>query len=87
MEAILEKDDIKTESIFKWAEREFHEEINYTDSFTITPIGMINDDSNSVGRVHIGLALLIKGSSNTISIKSELTNGTTSNIKRTRKLL
>lgn len=68
--------DIQTDDIYAWAEREFHEEIHYTDSFAkIESIGILNDDSNDVGRVHIGLVLLLHGNSSDIGIKSELASG------------
>ncbi len=68
--------DMLTNDIYAWAEREFHEEINYTHSLTkIEPIGILNDDSNDVGRVHVGLVLLLHGDSSTINIKSELASG------------
>lgn len=62
-------------TLFDWARREFHEEIAYQDAMTITPLGILNDDSNAVGQVHLGLVLLIQGTSDTISIKSELKSG------------
>ena len=71
----VRQEDLKNNSIIDWAQREFYEEINYNDPFSIEPIGLLNDDSNAVGQVHVGLVLLIKGTSNAISIKSELTNG------------
>ena len=62
-------------SIFDWAQREFHEEVAYSGSITMTPLGILNDDSNAVGQVHAGLVLLINGSSDEISIRSELKGG------------
>ncbi len=61
--------------IFNWANREFHEEVNYDGSFTIEPLGILNDDSNAVGKVHIGFVFLLHGNSDQISIKSELKSG------------
>lgn len=71
----IRHEDMDTDSIFDWARREFHEEINYSDDFTFKPIGLLNDDSNDVGKVHIGFVFLLEGTSSTISIKSELTEG------------
>jgi predicted NUDIX family phosphoesterase len=71
----IRKEDMQTDSLFDWARREFHEEVNYTDSFEIEPLGMLNDDSNAVGQVHIGFVFLLKGSSSNISVKSELKSG------------
>lgn len=71
----LRKEDLKSASVFDWAQREFNEEINYTNPFTIELLGMINDDSNEVGQVHLGLVMVVTGSTKNISIKSELKNG------------
>ena len=62
-------------SIYDWAKREFHEEVSYAGTLTIEPIGIINDDSNDVGKVHIGFAFLLHGDSPDIAIKSELKSG------------
>ncbi len=71
----IRQEDMQKKSIFAWAEREFHEEINYQGNLTIEPLGALNDDSNDVGKVHLGLVLLLHGDSDRISIKSELKNG------------
>lgn len=62
-------------SIFDWAHREFHEEIDYTGKLTIQTLGLLNDDSNAVGRVHLGLVLLVTGDTSNISVRSELKGG------------
>lgn len=69
-------EDMNTDSIFEWAKREFHEEVNYNGNLQIETIGILNDDTNAVGQVHIGLVLLLKGNGPTISVKSELKSGT-----------
>ncbi len=61
--------------LFSWARREFEEEVAYTGNLEILPIGVLNDDSNSVGQVHLGLVLLLSGDCADISVKSELKNG------------
>lgn len=71
----IRQEDLTSNSIFEWAQREFHEEVNYHDAFTITPLGILNDDSNPVGQVHVGFVLLVKGSTDAISVKSELKSG------------
>ena len=71
-------------SIFAWAEREFKEEVNYSGTFTITSLGILNDDSNEVGKVHVGFVLLITGDSADISIKSELKSGTLMTLEQCR---
>ena len=72
---IRQEDMTDTTSLFEWARREFKEEVNYTGSLTITPLGMLNDDTNEVGKVHVGFVLLLHGDSDQISIKSELKSG------------
>jgi predicted NUDIX family phosphoesterase len=72
----IRQEDMTSNSIIDWARREFHEEVNYADDFTIEPLGILNDDSNAVGQVHIGFVFLLHGKSPTISIKSELKSGT-----------
>lgn len=72
----VRQEDLSTESIIDWARREFDEEINFNGTYTIHPLGILNDDSNPVGQVHLGFVMLLKGSSDAISIKSELKNGT-----------
>lgn len=71
----IRKEDMQGKSLFDWALREFHEEINYEGSLDPQPLGIINDDSTDVGKVHIGFAFLLKGNSDQISIKSELKSG------------
>lgn len=61
--------------LFAWAKREFQEEVAYTGNLEIFPVGVLNDDSNSVGQVHIGLVLMLIGDSSDISVKSELKSG------------
>ena len=72
----IRQEDMQQQPIFTWAQREFHEEINYQDNLTIKPFGILNDDSNAVGKVHLGLVLLLHGDSDNITIKSELKSGT-----------
>lgn len=71
----VRQEDMVTNSLFEWAQREFHEEVNYHDKLTIKPIGILNDDSNDVGKVHAGLVLLATGSTDHINVKSELESG------------
>ena len=71
----IRKEDMEGKSIFDWARREFHEEVHYQGDFTIKPLGILNDDSNGVGKVHIGFVFLLEGNSPEISVKSELQSG------------
>lgn len=72
---IRQEDLQEGSSLFDWARREFHEEISYHGNLTIESLGIINDDSNEVGNVHIGFVFLLHGDSKNISIKSELKSG------------
>jgi predicted NUDIX family phosphoesterase len=76
----IRKEDMLENDIFSWATREFHEEVHYSGSLKITPLGILNDDSNMVGQVHIGFVFLLEGNSDNISVKSELASGTLLNL-------
>lgn len=71
----MNEEDMHGKTIFDWAQREFEEEVSYTGNLTITTLGVLNDDSNDVGKVHLGLVLLLKGDNDQIAIKSEHKNG------------
>lgn len=72
----IRQEDLQEEnSLFAWATREFHEEVEYAGNLTVKPLGIMNDDSDDVGKVHIGFAFLLTGDSPAISIKSELKSG------------
>ncbi len=71
----IREEDITNKNMVDWAHREFHEEVNYTGSFTVQPLGILNDESNDVGKVHTGFVFLLKGNSSDISIRSELKHG------------
>ena len=62
-------------TIFDWAKREFEEEVSYDGSLKIATLGVLNDESNDVGQVHLGLVLILIGNSPHITIKSELKQG------------
>lgn len=71
----LRQEDTTQNDLLSWALREFHEEVFYQDSYSSQLLGIINDDSNSVGRVHLGIALLLTGSTPNIYIKDEHKSG------------
>ncbi|MEX0672155.1 MAG: hypothetical protein WD068_02255 [Candidatus Babeliales bacterium] len=71
----IRQEDLTTHSIYDWSLREFEEEISYDGDLEITPIGVLNDDSNPVGQVHIGFVFLVRGSSADIAVKEELQSG------------
>ena len=67
----MRQEDMIGSDVLSWATREFDEEVNYQGTYTITTLGAINDDSNDVGKVHLGLVLLLQGNSPHINIKNE----------------
>ncbi len=71
----IREDDMQGSSIFDWARREFAEEVDYQGKLDVTMLGILNDDSNEVGKVHLGLVMLLNGDSNAIKVKSELKSG------------
>ena len=82
----IRSEDITEFDIFSWAKREFAEEIEYNGNFEIEPIGILNDDSNDVGKVHTGFVFLLKGDSNKIKIRSELKSGNLLSLEECYKL-
>lgn len=71
----IRQEDMSENSLFAWALREFHEEVEYAGNVSVKPLGILNDDSNDVGKVHIGFVFLLQGDSADIAIKSELKSG------------
>lgn len=71
----VREEDLQQIDLAGWAMREFHEEVEYDGALRILPLGIINDDSNDVGKVHIGFVFLLLGSSDKISIKDEHKDG------------
>ena len=71
----IRQEDMTENNLFAWAQREFNEEVQYEGTFTMETIGMLNDDTTDVGKVHFGLVVLLKGSSPEISIKTEHRHG------------
>jgi predicted NUDIX family phosphoesterase len=71
----IRETDTSSNSILDWSKREFHEEVSYSGNLDVEPIGVLNDDSNSVGQVHLGFVFLLKGDKADISVKSELEGG------------
>jgi predicted NUDIX family phosphoesterase len=71
----IREDDMQGASIFDWARREFAEEVDYKGNLDVEMLGVLNDDSNDVGKVHVGLVMLLNGDSSDIKVKSELQGG------------
>ena len=77
----IREEDIQVDAsgktdILQWADREFHEEVDYKDTLAVQQLGILNDDSNDVGKVHVGFVYLLKGSSANIKVHEELKSGT-----------
>lgn len=71
----IRQEDMTDNSLFAWALREFHEEVHYAGDIAVKPLGILNDDSNDVGKVHIGFVFLLQGDNADIAVKSELKSG------------
>jgi len=71
----IRQEDMLDESLVNWAKREFAEEVCYDGGLTISALGLINDETNSVGQVHTGFVFLLQGDAASISVKSELKEG------------
>lgn len=71
----VQQQDVTGNNLMDWAQREFNEEISYDGALQVTTLGILNDDTNDVGRVHLGLVLLLEGDSSNIAVKSELKSG------------
>ncbi len=74
---VRESDYLHNEGdLAEWGRREFAEEIAYDGGFSaITLVGLVNDDTNEVGRVHLGVAFVLHADSNAITVRSELQSG------------
>lgn len=71
----VRKADLEGADIAAWGMREFEEEVAYEGGKSLVPLGLLNDDSNAVGRVHLGVVYLVHGQSSDIAIRSELQSG------------
>jgi len=67
----IREEDLAGGAITTWAGREFEEEIDYNGSLKNRPLGLLNDDSNEVGKVHLGYVILLDGNSDQIQIRDE----------------
>jgi len=50
----------RAELVFTAARRELDEELVLSAAYTLTPLGIINDDANPVGSVHFGVVLVAR---------------------------
>lgn len=63
------------DSIALWGVREFEEEVFYTGGMKTSLLGIVYDDTNPVGRVHVGFVYHLEADSSTIAIKEEFVSG------------
>jgi len=72
----LREEDLESrEGVLDWAKREFTEEVDYGGNLDLRVIGVLNDDSNPVGEVHLGIVIIAKGDSPQIKVKGEHKSG------------
>ena len=61
--------------VFSLAKREFEEEVDYKGTYQTKFLGLLNDDSNEVGMVHLGLIVHLSGDSKDAKVKDEHKSG------------
>lgn len=71
--------------IMEWAKREFEEEVDYKGKYKLEFLGLVNDDSNEVGLVHLGLIIRLIGDSDQISVRDEHKSGILVNLAEVGK--
>jgi predicted NUDIX family phosphoesterase len=71
----IRQEDIQHNDILGWADREFAEEVTYHGNKTMQVVGILNDDSDDVGKVHLGIVIVVQADSNKISINDEHKSG------------
>ncbi len=81
----IRQEDCASRNIIDWARREFAEEVNYDGTYSVQPLGLINDEADEVGQVHTGFAFLLVGDRPTISVRSELKSGELVTLAECRK--
>lgn len=72
---IRESKSQRVNMVLDWAKREFEEEADYNGKFKAEFLGLLNDDSNDVGSVHIGLVIRVIGSNDEIKVRDEHQSG------------
>ncbi len=71
----INRRDMNGQGLLGWAKREFAEEIDFSGNYKANFLGIINDDSNDVGLVHVGLVIHLVGDSDKIQVKDEHKSG------------
>lgn len=65
----IRKEDLDGATIADWASREFQEEVDYKGIFKSKILGLLNDDSIPVNKVHIGCVMLLEGNTDNIAVR------------------
>lgn len=72
----INKSDMNGKSdVMSWAKREFEEEVDFKGHYKAKFLGLINDDTNDVGLVHLGLVIYMVGDSGDIKVRDEHKSG------------
>lgn len=71
----LHQQDMQGDSIVDWAAREWREEVAYAGACRTSVLGLLNDERNSVGQVHLGCVVLMQLEIPHIAVRSELKCG------------
>lgn len=72
---INRKDLKEGEDVFNWARREFMEEVDYKGNLNLSILGILNDDNDEVGKVHLGVVILAEGDTGEIQVRDEHKSG------------
>lgn len=72
---IRSEDMNDSQTVLDWAKREFEEEVDFKGEYKPKFLGLLNDETNFVGQVHLGLVFVLEGDSEQISVKEELKSG------------
>ena len=83
---INQEDLDQGETILDWARREFNEEVEYSGQFNARALGLLNDDTDSVGRVHLGYVILLDSDSDQIRVRDEHISGSLMTLYEMRHL-
>jgi predicted NUDIX family phosphoesterase len=68
--------DLVEDGLVGWGMREFFEEVAYDGHIAAATVcGLVNDDSTAVGKVHMGVVIILQGSTDRIAVRSELASG------------
>jgi len=75
--------DLTAGGLAEWGQRECSEEVVYEGAFErIEYCGIVNDESNQVGMVHLGVVFVLHAMHGQITIRSELKSGMLMNRKQ-----